>query len=312
MATPISRANFADLLDPAFRKIYSDAEKELSYKYQDIFNVFSSSKNLEKDSGVSGLGQLVEKTEGGTIAQDTIYQGYDVTYTHKTYALKTSITKEMIDDDQYREIEKRAKGLAIATNRTVEESASDVFNNGWTNGGGGKAQFMSGYDAKALFASDHPRSDGGTAIGNTTTMDLAEDSIEAITIAMRATLDDRGQLMLVKPDTLLVPPALEKEARILLNSSGRAGTANNDINPYEGLLKLISWDFISSAAGGSDTAYFVLDSNTHMLNWFWRQQPNLERNVDFDTKNIEYSIDARWSCGFSGWRGLYGSKGDNS
>jgi len=313
MANPITRQNFADALDPAFRKFYSDAERELPYVYRSIFNVLTSNKNIEKDSGISGLGTLVEKAEGAAITSDTLYQGYDSTYTHKTYALKTSITKEMIADDQFREVEKRAKGLAIAGNRSVETAASDVLNYGWTSGGGGKAAFLSGGDAKALFASDHPRSDGGTAQSNTTTMDLAEDSIETILVAMRETLDDRGQLMLVRPDKLVIPPALEKEAKILLNSSQRIGTANNDINPYEGVLTPIVWPYIANVtAGGSDTAYSVLDSNLHSLNFFWRQQPNLENNDDFDTKDLEYSLDARWSCGFSGWRGTFGSKGDNS
>jgi hypothetical protein len=66
MATPLSRANFADLLDPAFRKVYTDAEKELPYIYSQVFNVMNSSKNLEKDTSISGLGTLVEKSEGGT------------------------------------------------------------------------------------------------------------------------------------------------------------------------------------------------------------------------------------------------------
>jgi hypothetical protein len=75
MATPLSRANFADLLDPAFRKIYTDAEKELDYKYSQIFNVFNSSKNIEKDSSISGLGRLVKTDEGVAFSNDTLYQG---------------------------------------------------------------------------------------------------------------------------------------------------------------------------------------------------------------------------------------------
>jgi phage major head subunit gpT-like protein len=303
----ISRANFADLLDPAFRKIFSDANKELSYKYSDVFNVFNSSKNLEKDSGISGLMQMAEITEGAAVSVDTVYQGYDTTYTHKKFGRKTTITEEMVDDDQYREVEARAKGLAIALNRTVEQSAADVLNNAFTAGGGGKAQFVSGGDGVALFAAD-----GGAVQSNTTTMDLAEDALETVLVTMRATKDDRGELMLVQPDTLIVPPALEKEARILLNTSGRVGTANNDINPYQGVLKLVVWDFLGAAAGGSDTAWFVLDSKQNPLNWFWRKKGSLERNVDFDTANIEYKLTARWSNGFSNWRGIFGSKGDNS
>lgn len=309
----LSRANFADLLDPAFRKIYSDAEKELTYKHSEIFNVFNSSKNLEKDSGISGLMQMAEISEGAAVTVDTVYQGYDTTYTHKKFGRKTTITEEMVDDDQYREVEKRAKGLAIALNRTVEQSAADVLNNGWTAGAGGKAAgFLTGGDGKALFATDHPRLDGGAAQANSTTMDLAEDSLEYVLNAMRSTVDDRGELMLVQPDTLIVPPALEKEARILLDSTQRVGTANNDINPYQGRLKLVVWDFLGAAAGGSDTAWFVVDSKQNPLNWFWRKKGSLESNTDFDTGNIEYKLTARWSCGFSSWRGIFGSKGDNS
>jgi phage major head subunit gpT-like protein len=309
----LSRANFADMLDPAFRKIFSDADKELTYKYNQVFNIFNSSKNIEKDSGISGLMQMAEIGEGEAISVDTVYQGYDSTYTHKKFGRKTTITEEMVDDDQYREVEKRAKGLAIALNRTVEQSAADVLNNGWTAGAGGKAAgFLAGGDGKALFATDHPRLDGGTAQSNSTTMDLAEDALETVLVAMRAIKDDRGELMLVQPDTLIVPPALEKEARILLDTSGRVGTANNDINPYQGRLNLVVWDFIGAAAGGSDTAWFVVDSKQNPLNWFWRKQGSLERNVDFDTGNIEYKLTARWSNGFSTWRGIYGSKGDNS
>ncbi len=308
----LTRANFADLLDPAFRKIYTDAEKELPYKSQDVYNIFPSTKNLEKDSSVSGLQQLAEITEGDAVTADTIYQGYDVTYTHKKFGRKTIITEEMVDDDQFREIEQRAKGLAIALNRTVEQSGSDLFNNGWTAGGGGKSKFQTGGDALAFFSTAHTRSDGGATQSNSTTMDLAEDALETILVNMRATLDDRGEIILVQPDTLIVPPALEKEARISLESTQRVGTANNDINPYQGALKIIIWDFIGSAAGGSDTAYFVLDSKSHKLNWFWRRRQQLERNVDFNTGNVEYKLTGRWSNGFADWRGVYGSKGDNS
>lgn len=308
----LTRANFPDLLDPAFRKIYTDAEKELPYKYQDVYKVATSTKNIEKDSGISGLQQLAEITEGAAVTSDTIYQGYDTTYTHRKYGRKTTITEEMVEDDQFRQVEARAKGLAIGLNRTVEQSGADLFNNGFTAGGGGKSQFTTGGDALALFSNAHTRTDGGATQSNYTTADLAEDSLSDALVNMRATLDDRGEIMLVQPDTLVIPPALDKGGRILLQSAQRVGTANNDINPVQGALKLVVWDFLGSAAGGSDTAWFVLDSKNHALIWFWRRQQRLDREVDFDTGNIEYKVTARWSNGFSAWRGTYGSKGDNS
>jgi len=164
-----------------------------------------------------------------------------------------------------------------------------------------------------LAATNHPRTDGGTAQSNYTTADLAEDSLEVALVAMRATLDDKGQLQMIKPDTILIPPALEKETLILLDSMGRTGTANNDVNPYKGRLKVVVWDYLGSAAGGSDTAWFILDSSRHKLNWFNRKDHGIEGpDYDFVNKVARWTIDCRWSVGFSDWRGVYGSKGDNS
>ena len=189
---------------------------------------------------------------------------------------------------------------------------ADIFNYSFTAGGGGLSSFTSG-DALALFASNHTREDGGAAQSNYTTADLNEGSLEVATVTMRQTLDHKGQLYMSKADTLVVAPALEKEARILLNSTQRVGTANNDINPYQGALKLVVWDFLASAAGGSDTAWFLLDSSLHQLNFFNRSDRGLEGpEYDFDTKTAKWSVDVRHSVGFSGWRGTYGSKGDNS
>lgn len=312
MSTISMRPNWPDILDPAFRTIYGEELKALPTKYTEIFNIESSSKDIEKDSSASGLSQMVVKTEGAPITYEDPNQGYDVTYTHVTRALGSQITHEMWADDQFGVMRRRPRDLARAKTRTQESTASDILNYGFTAGGGGKASFTSG-DSLALFSAAHTRTDGGAVQSNYSTADLAEDSLEVALVTMRATLDDKGQLVMVSPDTLVVAPALEKEARILLDSQQRTGTANNDINPYNGRLKLVVWDYLGSAAGGSDTAWFVLDSSLHKLNYFNREDGSIEGpNYDFDTKSAKWSVLARFSVGFSDWRGTYGSKGDNS
>lgn len=235
-----------------------------------------------------------------------------MTYTHVEDALGTSVSNQLWEDDQHNIIQRKPANLAKAKIRTQEQMMADVLINGFTAGGGGLATFTSG-DAKALFATDHTREDGGTAQSNYATADLAEDSLEAGILAVRQTLDHKGQLYMSKADTLIIAPALEKEARILLNSTLRVGTNNNDINPYNGALKLVVWDFLSAANGGSDTAWFLIDSSLHQLNFFNRSDRGLEGpEYDFDTKTAKWTVDVRHSIGFSGWRGTYGSKGDNS
>jgi phage major head subunit gpT-like protein len=306
------RSQWPDILDPTFRTIYGNEVKQLPTKYADIFNTFTSKKNIEKDSSASGLSRLVQRAENAAITYEDEAQGYDVTYTHLTFSGGTSVSREMWEDDQFSVMQRKPQNLARAMVYTKEQFGADIFNYGFTSGGGGSATFTAG-DAVALFSSAHPRTDGGTNQSNTITSDLAEDSLESVLVAMRGTLDDKGQPQLIQPDTLLVPPALEKEAMILLNSTGRVGTANNDVNPYKGKLNLVVWDFLGASNGGSDTAWFVLDKSFHQINWYNRTDHGIEGPfTDFDTKNAKWSVDARWSAGWSGWRGTYGSKGDNS
>lgn len=301
-----------DILDPRFRKIYGDELKALPQVGPSIFHMETSSRNIEKDSSASGLSKLVRRAEGQAITYEDEVQGFDVTYTHFEDALGTSVSNKLWEDDQFGVILKKPAHLARAKARTQEQMMSDIFNYGFTAGGGGLSPFTSG-DALALFSASHTREDGGATQSNYTTADLNEASIEAALVSIRTTLDHKGQLFMAKGDTLVVAPALEKEARILLDTQGRVGSANNDINPYQGALKLIVWDFLGSAAGGSDTAWFILDSSLHALNFFQRSDRGLEGPYyDFDTKTAKWSVDVRHSIGFSGWRGAYGSKGDNS
>lgn len=306
------RPDWPDLLDPIFRKVYGQEIDQLPQKYSDVFNVLTSDKNLEKDTSASGLSRLVRRSEAQAITFEDPTQGYDVTYTHVIDSLGASVSRELWEDDQHNTINKLPRDLANAKVRSQEQLAADIFNFGFTAGGGGTASFTSG-DALALFSASHTRTDGGAVQSNTTTADLNENSLEQALVTMRATVDDKGQLQMIMPDTLVVAPALEKEARILLDSALRVGTANNDVNPYQGRLRLVVWDYLGSVAGGSDTAWFVVDSSRNKLNFFKRVDHGVEGpDWDFINKVARWTVDVRYSVGFSDWRGIYGSTGTNA
>lgn len=310
---PSARPNWPNLLDPSFRTIYSQTEQNFNSVYSQLFDVQNSTKATEKMAAVSGLSRLVLKGEGDAIKYEDPIPGFDVTFSHLTRGLGSSVTMEMWEDDQYGIMKQRPRELALAKMRTVEQFAADIFNHGFTAGGGGTATFTSG-DGEALFSTAHPSSDDSVADqSNLITGDLSEDSLEEVLVKMRSTRDDKNQLQYVQPDTLLIPPALEKEARILLQSTGRVGTANNDINPMKGALNIVVWDYLGAAAGGSDTAWYVLDSNNNKLIFFNRSNRGVEGpEYDFDTKTAKWSTVVRNSVGFADWRGVFGSTGTNA
>jgi len=292
----VTRANFGDLLEPGFREIFFQQYSELPTVHDKVFHFLDSGKHQEYDSSVTGFGQLVETSEGAAITYEDPLQGYDTTYVHKKYAKGFKVTKELYEDDQYNIINRMPKALASATVRTVETISADIFDNAFTSGTGG--------DGSYLCAADHTPVNGGTDQDNSETHGLTETYLETALVAMRGTLDDKGQHILVQPDTLLVPKELEKEAIVLLQSTGRTSTNYNEINPYQGRLNLLVWDYLDSTQ-----AWFVLDSGLHQLNFFWRVRPEFAQDESFDTDAALYKVRCRFSVGFSDWRGVWGSTG---
>jgi len=295
------RALFGDLLEPGLRQIFDDKYEEMKEVFSSIFHVDSSTHDVERDSAITGFSLLEETTEGGAIQYEDPVQMYDVSYVHKKYTKGFKVSEELMEDDRYSVIKKKPAALARACRRTAENIAATVFNNAFSSGTGG--------DAKYLASVSHPRADGGTAQSNASGsgITLTEANLNTALLAMRGQLDDKGMKIGMKADTIIVPPALEKTANILLNSTLRSGTADNDANYFKGLLKVISWDWLSSS-----TAWFLLDSSQHELNWFWRIKPEFKQDNSFDTGMALFKARMRNSVGWSDWRGVWGSKGDGT
>ena len=296
------RSNFGDLLEPGLRAILFEKYQAIPQQYSKVFNVLNSSKQDETDSGISGFGQFDNQTETGALTYEDPLQGYDVSYTHQKFSKGFKVSQEMVDDDQYNKIKKMPEKLAVSANRTVETQAANILNNAFVT------TYTTGGDAVALCSDSHPRSDGGTVQNNSDTAVLSESALKAAELVMEQTLDDKGQIIAVMPNMLVVPPALKHTAKILLNSTGRPYDGStiyrNDINTLNGEYELMVWAYLTSA-----TAWFLIDTSIAELNFFWRKQLSFDQDNSFDTDEALFKASMRFSCGFSNWRGVYGSTG---
>ncbi len=299
---PSYRNTFGDLLEPGFRQIYDDAFTEMPLIMDSLFHVNTSTKQDEKDSAVSGFGLFQLTGEGEQVDYEDPVQGYDKSYIHQKYTKGFKVSEELYEDDQYNVIQKKPAALARAARRTAEVAAANVFNNAFS------ASYLGG-DGEPLCAVDHPRSDGGTAQSNAsaTGITFGDDNLETARLAMRAQLDEKGQKIQCMPDTLLIGPTLEKDANILIKSNLRSGTGDNDLNFYSGKFKIVAWDYLTST-----TAWFLIDSKQHELNWFWRVKPEFKQDTAFDTGMALFKSRMRFSNGWSDFRGVWGSAGDGA
>lgn len=298
--------NFGKLLEPGLRKIFFETYDEEPEQFSKIYNVETSKKASETDWGMGAFGDWTKRaSQFDEVAYKTLSPGLERTYIHDAFTQGFMVTREMYDDDQYRQIEKMPKAMARSGRAKVEKDAMLPLINGFTAGASAI------YDGKALFANDHPLLDSTGTGDNLQTGALTDVNLKSALQLMRQTKDEAGNLVQFKATRLIIPPALEDTAKRLLHSSSIPGSANNDTNEYltsQG-IEIVVLDYLSAAAGGSDTAWFLQDGKRHELNFFWRIRPEFKWEETFDNFVSKYRGYMRYSMGVSDWRGMIGSTG---
>ena len=297
--------NFGKLLEPGLRKIFFETYDELPEQFSKIYNMNTSTKAVEHDWGMGAFGDWEKRaSQFDTVAYTTLSPGLDRTYIHEAFTQGFMVTREMYDDEQYRQMEKLPKAMARSGRAKVEKDAMIPLKNGFDI-------LKPIYDGKPLFALDHPLLDAAGTGKNLMTGALTDANLKKALQMMRETLDEAGNLVQFKATKLIIPPALEDTAIRLLKSSEISGTELNDTNKFlNGYgIEICVLDYLSAAAGGSDTQWFLQDGSRHELNFFWRTKPEFKWEEDFDTFVSKYRGYMRYSMGVSDFRGIIGSQG---
>ena len=293
--------NFGKLLEPGLRKIFFQTYAEVPEQFSKFYNVSTSKKAHEYDHTMGAFGDWTERTTELTeVSYAKISDGLDITYTHKAYTKGFMISRELYDDEQYRQMQKFPAAMARAGRAFVEKEAAKTFINAFTS---------NGYDGVPLISDNHPLVDSEGVGKNLVSGALNDTNLKLALKKMRETVDEAGNIIGVSPKRLIVPPALEHTAKALVNSTLQAGSELNDINTIKGALEVCVYDYIGAAAGGSDTAWYLQDPAVSQLNFFWRVKPEFKQQEDFDTFVAKYRGYMRFSYGYSDWRGICGSTG---
>ena len=305
-----TRGRFPDTLEEGLREYVVDVFEHYPLEIDRVFTIFNSSKAWEEFKDSWSFGLLEETPEGSNAPADLYQDGYYTRISYKTYSKKHIITWAEYHDDLYGIFKDRSPKMTRQATDTVNSQAFSVFRNAFST------SYLSYGDDKPLCSTNHTRPDGGTAQSNasSTGITLTEANLETADLAVREVKDGRGNLLnfMGEKGLLLVPPALKKEALIITQSTLRSGTANNDLNYYLGNWDVLVSAWISEAAGGSDTAWFVILPNICGLVFIWREKPYTYVEMDKDNRNLEIFIWASFGYGWRWWYGIWGSKGDGA
>ena len=304
---PLSAGNFADLLKPVLKSIFDIAMSSPTDMLNTLFSVESSTRFEEQYQGMGALGTV--PVFDGSVPYHDFDAGYRTDIRNYEMAMGIQVERRLADDDQYNQINRRAGNMASAFNNTIETDAANVFINAFTDSGTNRmGASTNGADGVALLSTAHPDSPANTnsTQSNEGTYALTIDNLDTTRQNMRNFKDDKGNLLGVNPNTLLVPPELERTATQLVNQRAiyEPGSAQYDVNMFSGRFNLIVWDRLTDS-----NAWFLMDSvlmKQHLI-WQWRIRPEFSQSEDFDGITAKYRGYMRYGIGWTDWRFIYGN-----
>ena len=299
----ISRAQLAKELEPGLNALFGMEYARYENEHAEIFETESSDRAFEEEVLIVGFGNAEVKTEGQGVNYDQASEGFTARYTHETVALAFSLTEEAVEDNLYARLGARyTKALARSMAHSKQVKAANVLNNAFSSS-------FTGGDGVSLINTSHPLAGGGTLANRASTMsDLNETSLENALISISTFVDDRNMILALQGTKLIVPPQLQFVADRLLESPGRVGTADNDINAVRNMGLLPQGYAVNHFLTDTD-AFFILTDCPDGFKHFERSPISTSMEGDFDTGNVRYKARERYSFGFSNPRAVFGSQG---
>ena len=299
----INRAQLVKELVPGLHALFGLEYERYNNEHEDIFDTESSERAFEEEVMLSGFGEAPVKGEGAAVVYDTAQESWTARYTHETIAMAFALTEEAIEDNLYDTLSSRyTRALARSMQQSKQVKAANVLNNGFSS------SYVGG-DGKSLMTTDHPTV-ANVDMRNelSTASDLNETSLEQALIDIAGFKDERNLKINAQAQRMIIPPALQFVADRLMETPGRVGTSDNDINAIRN-MGMVSGGYAVNHYLTDTDAWFLKTDAPNGLKHFVRTAVSTNMEGDFETGNVRYKARERYSFGWSDWRGIFGSPG---
>jgi hypothetical protein len=240
-------------------------------------------------------GTPVSYDQGGTL--------YITRFIYQIYGLAYALTKVLMEDGDHIRIGSTfSKHLAQSMIETKETLCANLLNFAFTPG-------YVGGDGVTLIATNHPISQGRTFSNQlSTAAAMSQTSVEQMLIQIRSAVDNNGKRIRLKAEHLLVPPALEFQAEVILKSVLRSGGADNDLNPIKSTGMLPKGAHVVTRLTSSK-AWWIQTNAENGLMLVMRRPLERSSEGDFETDSMRYKASERYATGWHDPRNVYGTIG---
>jgi len=299
----ISRSQLLKELLPGLNALFGLEYAKYGEEHKEIYETETSDRSFEEETKLSGFGAAGTKAEGAAIEYDNAQEAFTARYTHETVAMGFAITEEAIEDNLYDSLSGRyTKALARAMAYTKQVKAAAILNGAFSGTTYG--------DGKALCVSDHPLVSGGQNSNTGGAVDLNETSLENAVIQIGKWTDERGLKIAARPKKMIIPSDLQFVATRLLETEGRVGTADNDLNAIK-TNGVVPGAYTINHYLTDPNAFFLTTDIPNGMKHFTRAKMTTGMDADFDTGNSRYKARERYSFGVSDPLGIFGCSGSS-
>lgn len=235
-------------------------------------------------------------------------KAFSYTVENEDWEATVEVDRNHIEDDQLGIYAPQAQMAGYSAKQLPDEIVYELVNGAFSN---------ICYDGKPFFDATHPveagtASNKGTAALSAASQAAAMASYGAARTNMRRLKDEDGRPLGVRPNVLLVGPALEDTARALLTNER---LEDGKTNLYRGTAELMVDERIES-----DSAWYLLDTSKPVKPFIYQerkapvfvQQTDPEADDVFNRKKYKFGAEARAAGGYGFWQLAYGSTGEQS
>lgn len=275
-----------------------------------LFKTINSDNFAEKLTSMTALDEFSIVAEGGEYPLSDMQEGFSKVVEPVTWKNSFSVTKEMIEDNKMLSLNQKAVGFIDSYNRSREQYAAALLAGGVT----GTATFKGAThncksaDNMPLFYNEHPSViAGGAKQSNKFADAFSVDALGAAESAMQDFRDDKGNVLNVAPDTIIIPNnyKLKKAVFEAIGSDKDPATSNNGYNYQFGRWNVIIWPYLGTIEGAT-APWILMDSKYNQSRggavMIERVKLNVKSYIEDKTDNNVWAGRARFAGGFNNWR----------
>lgn len=302
----MSTGAFSEDLWPGILGWFGDSYEDWEPLWEKVVDQHQSDKQFEKFQGITNYGLAGVKDQGASIPYRDKFQGFPREIINISYGIGSTITYEMMRYDQYDKFKAIPSQLAQSIRRTEETVVFNLLNNGFSTATGPTLTA----DGKSLFNSAHLLvAANNTTLRNTpqTASDLSQSSLEQMYIDVGLFVDDQNLPIVVRPEKIIVPVQLQHLVRKILDTEYEVDSGNNTINPVS--QARMPLEIVISPWLTDTDAWFIKTNEADGLVFTDVDPVMLDRDNEFDSKNMKFSAMRLFGVGAVNYLGYYASPG---